>query len=84
MRPAMTIRISTTSPEATRMTIVGRLTESAIGELEEACARVSGPLIVDVSDLRSADQAGEGCLRRLALEGACLEGMSPYMELWLR
>ena len=80
----MTVHISTTVKNgSTRMTIAGRLTQPNVRELEKACSSARGRLVVDVSDLRYADDVGVSRLLQLTTDGAQLEGASPFVELLL-
>jgi hypothetical protein len=44
---------------------------------------VAGRLLLELSDLLSADDAGIALLRRLAAQGAELLGVSRYLEMLL-
>ena len=63
--------------------IHGRLAGAAVRELEGLCRDASGLLTLDVTDLLSVDDVGAATLRRLAIDGAQLTGMSPYLTLLL-
>jgi anti-anti-sigma regulatory factor len=82
----MTVRITTAVEDcATRISVAGRLTARDVSELEKACASTQGPLILDVSDLLFADEAGVDELLHLATAtGVQLLGISPYVELLLQ
>ena len=73
------------SPESGRtvVRIHGRLGGAAVLELKRACREASGSLILDLTYLMSADDAGIAVLRRLAIDGVPLAGMSPYLRLLL-
>jgi anti-anti-sigma regulatory factor len=81
----MTVRITTVVEDcATRISVAGRLTARDVSELDDVCAATQGPLILDVSDLLFADEAGVGELLHLATEtDVQLLGISPYVELLL-
>jgi hypothetical protein len=63
--------------------IHGRLVGPAVQELERVCRDASGPLVLDVTHLMSADDVGLAALRRLVTDGAQLIGLSPYLALLL-
>jgi anti-anti-sigma regulatory factor len=80
----MTVCITTAvEGRTTRVSVAGRLTARDISELEKACSTVQGPLLLDLSDLLYADEAGVGELRHLAAKDAQLLGTSPYIDLLL-
>lgn len=60
----------------------GRLAgEGAAEELVHACQPTNAPLVVDLSDLRFADDAALSALRSLRAQGVALLGVSPYISL---
>jgi hypothetical protein len=61
----------------------GWLREEVLGELESVCGSIPGPLLLDLSRLAGADQAGLRALRSRVHAGARLEGVSPYIQLLL-
>jgi anti-anti-sigma regulatory factor len=61
----------------------GWLAGEAVAELERVVNGDSGPLRLDLSELRSADTAGLDVLRALRAAGASLVGASPYIRLLL-
>jgi ABC-type transporter Mla MlaB component len=61
----------------------GWLEGEAVPELERVVRSGSGPLRLDLSELRSADTAGLAVLRALRAAGASLVGASPYIRLLL-
>jgi anti-anti-sigma regulatory factor len=63
--------------------IHGRLDGAAVRELERVCREEPGLLILELTHLMSADDAGIATLRHLAVEGAHLTSMSPYVALLL-
>jgi hypothetical protein len=63
--------------------IHGRLDGAAVRELELVCREEPGLLILDLTYLMSADDAGIATLRHLVVDGAQLTGMSPYVALLL-
>jgi anti-anti-sigma regulatory factor len=62
----------------------GWLAGDAVAELERIVSEGSGPLRIDLSELRSADAAGLVALRALHAAGALLVGASPCIKLLLR
>ena len=63
--------------------VAGRLRDDAVALLGDACTRARRPLVLDLSELTSASEAGVLLLRRLAGEGIHLLGVSHYMRLLL-
>jgi anti-anti-sigma regulatory factor len=61
----------------------GWLEGEVVAELESVVRGGSGPLRLDLSELRSADKAGLDALRALRAAGASLVGASPYIRLLL-
>jgi hypothetical protein len=61
----------------------GWLEGEAVAELERVVSGDSGPLRLDLSELRSADTAGVAALRALRAAGASIVGASPYIKLLL-
>jgi hypothetical protein len=61
----------------------GWLEGEVIAELESVVNGGSGPLRLDLSELRSVDKAGLDALRALRAGGASLVGASPYIRLLL-
>ena len=62
----------------------GWLAGDGVAELERIVSGGTGPLRIDLSELRSADAAGLAALRALHAAGALLVGASPYIKLLLR
>ena len=80
----MQLRLSmTTHGASTRIHVDGRLMVSGLGERERLVCGLEGPIVIDLSNLRSADDAGVAELRSLAGRGAQLIGASPYVSLLL-
>ena len=80
----MTLYIACESDAGTRVVrLEGWLDGEAVGELERVVNGGSGPLRLDLSELRSADTAGLDALRALRAAGASLVGASPYIRLLL-
>jgi hypothetical protein len=73
------------SPEEGRavVRIHGRLAGTAVHELERVCREATLPLLLDVTNLMSADDEGIAALRRLRCDGVQLAGASPYLSLLL-
>ena len=67
----------------TVVTIAGRLTASAIGDLQKKCSPIEGSLTLDLSGLVSADDEGLVALRELEKQGAEIRGSSPFIRLLL-
>jgi hypothetical protein len=71
------------APDLTTMQVVGRLGDDTVAVLIDACGRARRPLVLDLSELTSASNAGARLLGRLAGEGVHLLGASHYMRLLL-
>jgi hypothetical protein len=69
--------------DLTTIGVVGRLGDDAVVILGDACGEARRPLVLDLSDLTSASDAGVLLLRRLTGEGVHLLGASRYMRLLL-
>lgn len=80
----MTLRIVATGlmPPVT-VKLDGRLTGEEVPELRRVCEGVKERLVLDLSDLQSADRQGVSALKELWGQGAGLIGASPYVELLL-
>ena len=83
-RDLMSIRITSESDLGeTVLYIAGKLQNEDLGELEREIGNASSPLVLDLSDLTFADQAGTNALTALLRCGTELRGMSPYWKLLL-
>jgi len=71
------------APDLTTIGVVGRLGDDAAVILGDACGEARRPLVLDLSDLTSASDAGVLLLRRLTGEGVHLLGASRYVRLLL-
>jgi hypothetical protein len=80
----MELRLSVTERAgSTTVQVDGRLTASGLSELERLVRGLEGPIVVDLSNLLSADDVGVAELRNLAGRGMKLIGASPYVSLLL-
>jgi hypothetical protein len=80
----MAFRLSVNqAPDLTTIGVAGRLGDDAVVILGEACGGARRPLVLDLSDLTNASNAGVLLLRRLASEGVHLLGASRYVKLLL-
>lgn len=61
----------------------GRLDVDSVAELERLVAELSAPLRLELTGLRSLDEAGLDTLRVLRAGGIALTGASPYFRLLL-
>ena len=61
----------------------GRLAAAAVPELQRVCRQARGALLLDATNLLSADDSGLATLRGLIRDGAQLVGVSPYLALLL-
>jgi anti-anti-sigma regulatory factor len=81
----MSIRITKTSDaRETVLRIDGQLRIENVAELTKEHRSVEGSLVLELSDLRSADKAGVDVLLELISLGAQIRGASPYIELLLK
>jgi hypothetical protein len=69
--------------DLTTIRAVGRLRADAETVLADACAGASRPLVLDLSELTGASEAGVLLLARLGEDGVHLLGASPYVRLLL-
>lgn len=84
-RAAMAVRITRTSDaQRTVLRVDGELLSEDVAELTRERESVEGPLVLELSNLQSADPAGVGVLLELASLGAEIRGVSPYIELLLK
>ena len=80
----MNVRITTTTDvDPTVIKIVGRLEAADVPELDKEIDSVDGRLVLDLSELKSAEPAGIERLRELAAGGAEFRGASPYVQMLL-
>ena len=61
--------------------IEGRLCSETAEELLRTCREARLPIVLDLSFLQSADEAGIHALTSLRESGARLEGADPYIRL---
>ncbi len=81
----MNVRITRTSDAyQTVLHIDGQLHSDNVTELNKEHRSVDGPLLLDLSNLRSADIIGVDVLLKLISLGARTRGASPYIELLLK
>src|SRR5262249_42198203 len=71
------------APDLTTIQVVGRLRDDAVALLGEACHRARRPLVLDLSELTGASEAGVILLGQLAGQGVHLLGASHYLKLLL-
>jgi len=80
----MTIRIEVSSENTgTTVSVAGRLEGLGVHELLEVCNAASGELVLELTDLRSADPRGVEAIQELLRVGAKLEGASSFVRLLL-
>lgn len=81
----MSIRITTIAEvDTTVVKIDGRLTSEDMEELARALDEVTGPIALDLSDLRSVERAFVPILQEAIAGGMELRAVSPYVELLLK
>ena len=80
----MTARIMTdTEPDASVIRIEGDLRVEEIEELDRVSGEAGRPLVLDLTNLGSADAEGLRALASLMKRGAELRGASPYIQMRL-
>lgn len=83
-RIGMNVRITSTSDgQRTVLNIAGRLESADISELDKEILSEIGSLVLDLSELQSADETGILKLGELAEGGAEFRGVSPYLQMLL-
>ena len=81
----MSIRITRTSDALeTVLRIDGQLCLENVAELTGEHRSVEGRLVLELSNLQSADKAGVDVLLELISLGVQIRGASPYIELLLK
>jgi hypothetical protein len=71
------------TPRLPRIQLAGRLGTGDVAHVGEACKEARRPLVLDLSHVTHATDAGVHLLWGLAREGARLVGASPYVKLLL-
>ncbi len=85
IKATMSIRITRTSDsQETVLRIDGQLCLENVAELTREHRSVEGPLVLELSDLQSADKAGVDVLLELISLGVGIRGASPYIDLLLK
>lgn len=80
----MAIRINITSEGlGVVIHLAGRLSGGAGIELSKACGPIEGAIVLDLSKLLFADDAGIEVIRALDARGAKIRGASPFVQLLL-
>ena len=80
----MSVRVTPTiDGERTVLQVAGRLESADLSELDKEIRSLDGPLVLDLSELLSADEAGIEKLRELLSAGAELRGASHYVQMLL-
>ncbi|MHC4179498.1 MAG: hypothetical protein ACYSWU_18455 [Planctomycetota bacterium] len=81
----MPVRITVTrEAHLTVLRIDGQLRSEDVGELANERAAAQGPLVLELSNLQSADPKGVEVLLELVALAAEVRGASPYIELLLK
>jgi hypothetical protein len=73
----------TESAGQSTVAVAGRFAAGHVAALLDACARASGRLRIDLTEMLSADVAGKVTLRDLADAGAELVGLARYLQFEL-
>lgn len=80
----MDLRLTVTQEDRVAVIHVdGWLAAENLNDLEPLVTAIEGEVIIDLSNLVSADDAGVATLRSLAGRGARLIGVTPYVALLL-
>ena len=80
----MAIRIAVKPLEAgTLVKIDGELDAEGVSEVDAVCGSARPPIVLDLTELRMLDSAGEACLRRLIDGGATVDAAAPYLRMRL-
>jgi len=61
--------------------VAGQIAGPGITQLRDACERVEGNVVLDLSAMMFADNNGVELLRTLRKEGAAIRGASPFIKL---
>lgn len=81
----MDVRITTAiESQATVVFVEGWLQMDNVLELHREYQQINGPVVLDLSKLRSADLSGVATLLDIASRGARLQGASGYIHLLLQ
>ena len=76
----MTVRITAAEPcLVRRIAVDGRLTADEVCELEQTVGEEPRSVVLDLSNLRSADAAGLASLRRLRVRGVAMMGAGLHL-----
>ena len=68
----------------TTFRLAGRLAGDAVEVLIDACVDIAAGVIIDLSEVSYADDAGVRTLGELRCRGAVLHGPRPYLALLLQ
>jgi hypothetical protein len=80
----MDIRIDTsTDGQRTVVLIAGRLEGRAVEQVREVCDQIDGEMLLDLSNILSADPSAVNLIRELCESGAEVRGGSPYIRYLL-
>ena len=80
----MTIRIESLSDgDQTLLQVSGDLRKGGVSELARVCRETTGPLALDLSDVRFAGPEGVRLISMLAARGVRICGLTPYLEFLL-
>lgn len=81
----MTIHVTETKQRGgTVLKVDGHLKAADVAELTKACQLAPGMIVLDLSDLQSADSAGLAILREMVSLGIQIRNASPYIELLMK
>ena len=67
----------------TVVTVAGRLDSAHVAQLEAECEAAGEPVVLDLSELQSADSEGVRWLKSFENRGASVTDKSPYIALLL-
>jgi len=84
LEDTVVIRIASKRVDSqTIVSVAGKLEERHLAELQKHCAAAATALTLDLSDLKSADNAAIGWLGERLARGDEIKGASPYIKLLL-
>lgn len=61
--------------------LTGRLSKNKVTQLRKVCDQIKGAVVLELSNLRSADAKGSESIRTLSEKGAKIRGASPFIQL---
>ncbi|NOQ88123.1 MAG: hypothetical protein GQ550_04300 [Gammaproteobacteria bacterium] len=81
----MAIRIDVhTEGDEVVVYLAGRLSADAADQLSDTCDHIKGDLVLDLSKLLFADDAGVDVIRSISEQGTTIRDASPFIQLLLK